>query len=167
MTATRPAQGDEPRAASAVSAVSAMSPREPVLFNLVYCSRAAKGVDQAAVEQMVATARRKNAEHGITGMLVFGAGVFFQWLEGPRANVLQLMSLIQADARHHDVIELSVVEEVRERLFPDWDMELVGAEHIREVLVDAHGSVTEAPNQVALARLLADLESGQLAALRA
>lgn len=139
----------------------------PALYNLVYCSRAAAGVDQTTVDHIVAKARQMNAQHQITGMLVFGAGVFFQWLEGPRGSVLALMALIEADNRHHDVIQLTATEEVRERLFPDWDMELVGSEHIREVLQDAHGSATEAQNKAALSRLLADLESGGLAELAA
>lgn len=156
MSAHHPAAGDEPRSGLA---------GPPPLYNLVYCSRAAAGVNPAVVDQIVATAQRMNPQHGITGMLVFGAGVFFQWLEGPRSSVLALMALIKADARHHDVIQLTASEEVRERVFPDWAMELVGAEHVREVLQDAHGSATDAQSQAALSRLLADLDSGALAGL--
>jgi hypothetical protein len=69
--------------------------------------------------------------------LVFGGGVFFQWIEGPKAEVLGLMKLIKADRRHETVVVLSSSEEVRERIFPTWDMELVGIEDIQEVLEDA------------------------------
>ncbi len=158
MSADPSAASDEPRLAST---------GPPALYNLVYCSRAAPGVDQSVVDHIVARARQMNAQHQITGMLVFGAGVFFQWLEGPRGSVLALMALIKGDPRHHDVIQLTANEEVRERLFPDWDMELVGSEHIREVLSDAHATATEAPNKAALSRLLADLDAGALAELGA
>ncbi len=157
MNAHPTAQGDEPRAVF----------NPPALYNLVYCSRATAGVDAAAVDRIIATARRRNPEYGITGMLVFGSGIFFQWLEGPRDNVLALMARLKADTRHEDVIQLSVVEEVRERLFPDWDMELVTSEHIREVLVDAQDSATDLQNALALGRLLADLDSGPLSHLNA
>ena len=74
MSAFQHLQGDEPGIGRAL----------PPLYNLVYCSRATAGVDDAAVQRIVGTARRQNAIHGITGLLVFGSGIFFQWLEGPR-----------------------------------------------------------------------------------
>jgi Sensors of blue-light using FAD len=137
----------------------------PALYNVVYCSRATAGVDDAEVERIIATARRCNAEHGITGMLVFGSGIFFQWLEGPRGNVTSLMALLRSDRRHENIILLSEVEEVRERLFPDWDMELVTGDHIREVLQDAQDNASDPKNAQALGRLLAELDSGQLSSL--
>ena len=66
----------------------------PLLYNLVYCSRATEGVDATAVDQIIATSRRYNPERSITGLLVFGSGIFFQWLEGPRDSVLALLALI-------------------------------------------------------------------------
>lgn len=58
----------------------------------MYCSRATAGADAAAVQHIVNVAQRCSAELGITGMLVFGSGVFSQWLEGPREAVLTLMA---------------------------------------------------------------------------
>ena len=142
-------------------------PVHPVLYNVVYCSRATAGVDETAVQAIVASARRFNPEHGITGMLVFGSGIFFQWLEGPRDNVKALMALLRTDRRHEQVIQLTEVEEVRERLFPDWDMELVTSEHIREVLLDAQGHASDPNNALALGQLLAELDAGRLSGLTA
>lgn len=147
--------GDEPASGRAF----------PRLYNVVYCSRAAAAVDAAAVDRIIETARRCNPEHGITGLLVFGSGIFFQWLEGPRDNVSVLMGLIRADTRHENVVLLSEVEEVRERLFPDWDMELVATDNIREVLVDALESALDENNAAALTRLLEQLDSGELSRL--
>jgi Sensors of blue-light using FAD len=130
---------------------------ERPLYNVVYCSRASAGVDAAVVDAIITTARRFNAANGITGMLVFGSGVFMQWLEGPRDNVTALMAMIVSDPRHHHVVQLSDSEEVRERLFPDWDMELVDADHIREVLLDARDSATDPRNAASLDRMLAEL----------
>ena len=152
MSADRQPYGDEPGFGRGVAP----------LYNLVYCSRASPGVGDADVERILATARRANPEHGITGMLVFGSGIFFQWLEGPRDNVLALMNLLRADARHCDVVQITEVEEV---LFPDWAMELVTAEHIREVLEDALASASDPQNARILARLLAEIGSGDLGSL--
>jgi hypothetical protein len=155
MSALHPSPGDEPGFGQAF----------PALYNLVYCSRATAGVDDAAVQRIIATARRCNPELRVTGMLVFGSGIFFQWLEGPRDNVTALMSRLRADTRHKHIIQLSEVEEVRERLFPDWDMELVTSDHIREVLVDALDSASDPKNAQALEHLLAQLDGGELSGL--
>jgi len=50
-------------------------------------------------------------------------------------------------------------------LFPDWGMELVGGEHIREVLEDALGNVSDSKNEQALQQLLAQLDSPALSGL--
>ena len=124
-----------------VSPTSADEPdsafEEQLLFNLVYCSQVSDGIDQTEVDAIVATARRFNPALGITGVLVFGSGVFFQWIEGPKTNVLELVNRIEADSRHKQMTILSSDEEIRERIFPTWDMELVGADDIRDVLEDA------------------------------
>lgn len=148
-------QSDEPGAGHAF----------PLLYNVVYCSRAADGIDDSAVQRIIETSRRWNPANGITGLLVFGSGVFFQWLEGPRDNVTQLMANLKKDPRHKDVVPLSAVEEVRERLFPDWDMELVTGDDIRDVLVDAMETAKDANNVKALRLLLAELDAGQLGGL--
>ena len=137
-------------------------PALPNLYNLVYCSRAAAEVDDATVARIIATSQRRNPAWGITGLLVFGSGIFFQWLEGPREQILQLMSLLETDSRHEQIVLLSENEEVRERMFPDWAMELVTADHIREVLVDALESTTDAGPAEGLTRLLAQLDGGPL-----
>ena len=143
------AQSDEPRGSHAL----------PLLYNLVYCSRAVPGVDDGAVASIIEAARRWNPARGITGLLVFGSGIFFQWLEGPRDNVLTLMDILRADPRHENIVLLSEVEEVRERLFPDWDMELVAPDSIRDVLVDAQATASDERVAQALERLLAQVDA--------
>jgi hypothetical protein len=152
MNVTHASPGDEPLSGHAF----------PLLYNLVYCSRATAGVDDAAVARIIASARRHNPVYGITGLLVFGSGIFFQWLEGPRDAVTQLMARLKTDPRHDNVVQLSESEEVRERLFPDWDMELVTAVDIRDVLLDA---LSTAQNEQALNGLLKELDSGRLSGL--
>ena len=145
-----------------VSPTSADEPdnafEEQLLFNLVYCSQVSDGIGQTEVDAIVATARRFNPALGITGVLVFGSGVFFQWIEGPKTNVLELVKRIDADSRHKQMTILSSDEEIRERIFPTWDMELVGADDIRDVLEDALHTAQEAKNVDALKGLIKSLK---------
>ena len=87
---------------------------------------------------------------------------FFQWLEGPRDTVTELMAILKTDPRHENVVRLSESEEVRERLFPNWDMELVTTDDIRDVLADALDTANDAKNADALRELLVQLDSGSL-----
>lgn len=114
---------------------------EGLMHNLIYCSLAAPHLDPSEVAKIVATAKHHNPRYGITGLLVYGSGIFFQWLEGPKAQVTRLMQIITQDPRHSNVVVLSEEDEVRERLFPNWDMELVEAAEISDVL---HGALKEA-----------------------
>ena len=133
--------------------------REPLLFNLVYCSRAAPDIDAAAVDRIIATSQRNNARAHITGMLVFGEGIFFQWLEGPRDAITHLMGVLRSDPRHEQIVLLSAVEEARERLFPQWDMERVDAEHISDVLADALAEERDPHDEAALRALLNEVQA--------
>jgi hypothetical protein len=136
-----------------------------LIYDLVYCSRATAGIDDDAVARIIEAAQRDNPRQGITGLLVFGGGIFFQWLEGPRERVTALMVRLRNDPRHNSIVQLSDSEEVRERLFPDWDMELVDTDDIRNVLEDAL-STAEDPNNIrTLQALLEELDDGELASL--
>lgn len=134
----------------------------PALYHFVYCSRAADGLDDAEVDRIVEAAQRNNLARGITGVLVFGSGIFFQWIEGPAAQMQDLVASLQGDPRHHDLVTLSQSEEERERLYPNWDMEKVEAEDIRVVLQDALESTDDKDNIAALTRILQQLDTGPL-----
>ena len=137
----------------------------PTLHTFVYCSRAAKGVDEVEVGRIVESAQRRNFARGITGVLVFSSGVFFQWIEGPPVRMQDLIENLHSDPRHYDVVPLDRSEEKRERLYPNWQMEWVKAEDIRAVLLDALESAEDANNVAALRRILDHLASGPLESL--
>ena len=118
-----------------------------------------------AVDSIIKSSRRSNPEYGITGLLVFGSGILFQWLEGPRDNVMSLMERLKTDPRHENVVMLTEIEEVWERLFPNWDMELVTTTDIRDVLQDALDTAHDAKNAEVLKLLLTQLDSGELSGL--
>ncbi|WP_270938951.1 BLUF domain-containing protein [Falsiroseomonas oryzae] len=134
----------------------------PILDTFVYCSRAAEGVDDAEVDRIIELSQRRNVARDITGVLVFGSGVFFQWIEGPPAQVENLIASLHGDPRHYDIVTLDRNVEKRARLYPNWEMERVGADDIRAVLQEALGSAEDENNIAALKRILEHLGSGPL-----
>lgn len=136
-----------------------------LLATFVYCSRAAASVDDAEVDRLIEKAQRRNVDRHITGVLVFGSGVFFQWIEGPPAEVETLIASLHGDARHYDIVTLDRSVEKRERLYPDWEMERVGADDIRAVLLEALDSAEDETSIAALKRILTHLDSNPLETL--
>jgi hypothetical protein len=99
------------------------------LFSLAYFSRnAIEGTSdemQAAIAAILASARRNNARHGVTGALLFSDGCFAQVLEGAREDVEMVFETIQCDPRHKDVTIMHL-HEVEERSFGEWSMAFGG-----------------------------------------
>ena len=99
-----------------------------MLVRLLYASRAVDA-SPAAIESILGSARPHNHETGITGILVYGGGVFMQGIEGGRQAISDLYGTIQRDARHQDVMLLHY-EEILERRFGGWTMGLVDASRV-------------------------------------
>ncbi|MCU0924183.1 MAG: BLUF domain-containing protein [Burkholderiaceae bacterium] len=66
---------------------------------------------EASTESILRTAHGWNAQHGITGVLCQGQGVFLQVLEGERGKVTSLYARI-----------LIHCESIGERRYGDWSM---------------------------------------------
>lgn len=73
------------------------------LLELLYVSTLAPDQRPTVVGQIVAQARARNAERGITGLLVFDGIHFCQHMEGAADVVTPLMARIQQDDRHRGV----------------------------------------------------------------
>jgi hypothetical protein len=65
--------------------------------------------------------RRNNAAAGITGMLLYHKGSFFQVLEGERNVVEALYEKILEDNRHKRTTRI-IFEPIKERAFGEWTM---------------------------------------------
>jgi hypothetical protein len=87
----------------------------------VYVSSAHKALDDEELLELLRVARLNNERHNITGMLLYRDGNFLQVLEGPAAEVDELIDTIKRDTRHHGVILMSR-RGVQERQFAEWQM---------------------------------------------
>lgn len=91
------------------------------MFRIVYASTAVKPFSERELEAHLKKYRLRNSKRDITGMLLYKDGNFMQCLEGPRKVVSALMTKIQADKRHRNVIVLLREENVQ-REFNEWTM---------------------------------------------
>jgi Sensors of blue-light using FAD len=108
------------------------------LHRLVYYSRnripGPPAEVAAEVDAILASARRNNAAIGVTGALIFSAGIFAQVLEGARHDIEVIFEHIQRDERHGDV-QVLAFEAVLKREFPAWSMAYVGRSREGQELV--------------------------------
>ncbi len=88
---------------------------------LAYVSSAVHLMNDDELFNILKTARRKNHEHNITGVLLYSEGTFIQALEGEPADVDAIFEAIEHDLRHKNIIKLLDMP-LNERYFPDWTM---------------------------------------------
>ncbi|MEO8621019.1 MAG: BLUF domain-containing protein [bacterium] len=91
------------------------------LTHLVYSSTATVALTQADIVAVLRASRRNNARVGVTGILLYTAGSFFQILEGHPAQVEATFERILTDPRHNRVVTL-IRERIPRRTFGEWSM---------------------------------------------
>jgi hypothetical protein len=91
------------------------------VHELIYRSRATAPFDRAEIGRILATARRVNAEHAVTGLLLYSDQSFLQVLEGDEADVRATFARIEDDPRHTDLAVL-VDAPIERRAHPEWTM---------------------------------------------
>jgi len=91
---------------------------------IVYVSQSTspEAKQMSDVETIVALAKKKNREFGITGALFFLNGNYMQVIEGEEQAIAQLMQNIYADPRHIS-IEMVMDTPIRKRGFQQWNMD--------------------------------------------
>ena len=90
-------------------------------IQVIYCSAAGVEFKQQDLRALLTKARRNNAASGITGILLYTDGCFFQVLEGRTESVRGLFHRIQSDSRHANVTVIHESLSVK-RSFADWTM---------------------------------------------
>ena len=91
------------------------------MIHLIYCSTAKHIFSRSELSVMLINARKKNVQMGITGILLYSDGSFFQVLEGESETVDRLFEEISRDDRHRNVTVI-IREAIPERVFGDWTM---------------------------------------------
>lgn len=87
----------------------------------IYVSRCIDPRGPSAIPEIIQTARRENAIHGITGVLMFDGERFCQYIEGEADDVNHLSRAIAADQRHAE-FRVVAEAEAKTRRFRVWSM---------------------------------------------
>jgi len=89
--------------------------------SITYQSRATSRPTVADLRELAWKAKARNHALGVTGMLLYDRGQFFQTLEGSPGSLKILWDCISKDTRHSD-IEILSEHIIPARLFGGWDM---------------------------------------------
>lgn len=93
----------------------------PDLRAIAYVSSATRLLSVAELEALLVTARDLNLQSSVTGVLLYGSGIFMQCFEGPPPAVHETYERIRASRQHMNIIEL-LNEPINVRGFADWQM---------------------------------------------
>ena len=102
---------------------------------IVYRSRARFAPTDVDLFYLLAHARDRNKSAGVSGVILYDRGHFFQWIEGPNQQLGAVWNRIRADARHSDVRVLAD-QEIPVRLFEGWSMQLAHRKHEHDGISD-------------------------------
>jgi hypothetical protein len=91
------------------------------LSHCIYTSAASRPLEPADITNLLQRARENNQRLGLTGMLLYTEGSFFQVLEGEADVVDALYAKILVDKRHVQVTKV-VSEPIAKRAFDAWSM---------------------------------------------
>jgi len=94
------------------------------LVHCIYVSTASHPFQNEELAKLLHTCRVKNERLGITGILLYMAGRFFQVLEGDPDTVSALYTIIERDKRHKEVTQI-IFEAISKRNFPSWSMGMI------------------------------------------
>jgi hypothetical protein len=91
------------------------------LIQCIYASAASRDFETTELAELLGAARADNGKLGLTGMLLYAEGSFFQVLEGQPDVVEALYAKIERD-RRHDQVTLIIKEPISKRYFDAWTM---------------------------------------------
>ncbi|UOQ74109.1 BLUF domain-containing protein [Hymenobacter cellulosilyticus] len=111
------------------------------IYQLLYRSQAVGPMAEQHLQQLLEWSRAYNAQHRITGLLLYSEGHFVQVLEGPQEEVRTLYARIQQDVRHQRIVTIGEGPEPVRR-FADWSM---GFGHVAATDIDVVLQATPIP----------------------
>ena len=111
-------------------------------FHLAYTSASTGLPGEDELQAILAASRRNNARDGLTGMLLYHDGSFFQVLEGSETAVRDCYQRIMRDSRHKSCLQL-LSEETGQRWFRDWSMGYIAFEDLSPELQETFFDLLE------------------------
>ncbi len=102
---------------------------------IVYRSRAVVPITDIDLYYLLAHARENNRARGLSGVLLYDRGFFFQWIEGANQPLGDAWNRIRADQRHAD-LKVLADQPIPTRLFAGWTMQLAHRDRQHESIVD-------------------------------
>lgn len=91
------------------------------MIHCIYASTASRAYGPHELADMLTAARTRNLARGVSGILLYIEGSFFQVLEGEAAVVDPLFARIASDPRHSRVT-IIMREPIARRAFEGWSM---------------------------------------------
>lgn len=146
-------------------AYACLSDGVPFLASVTYRSKAVVPLSDHELLSLTKEAQRRNRSVGVTGMLLYDKGRYFQTIEGPPEGIDQIWASILRDERHGG-IEVLNQQIAPRRLFSDWDMRLWSRDSRRPIEHSPRSPrLRELTDAVAtVVKLALDVEDGGLTA---
>ena len=105
------------------------------LSAVIYRSRAVSPMADIDLFYLLAQARQRNDSLGLSGLMLYDRGSFFQWIEGSEKRLGKVWNSIRRDPRHVDV-HVIADQSIPVRLFPGWQMRFAHRDRQHEAIVD-------------------------------
>ena len=131
------------------------------LKRLIYISRVTMPATPQALQRLHALSERNNRRLDITGALGFTGRYFIQCIEGREETISTLMSRINLDPRHTDVLELCTVT-TEQRHFDQWSMRYFDSHALDDDAHEVHQAGQRDPEraQWLIERMIQSLQPG-------
>jgi hypothetical protein len=110
---------------------------------MLYCSLASAPMTEAELDALAQNAERLNRMDHISGMLMYGDGVFIQLIEGPREAINGLWARLLKDKRHYGVVQLYHRRELESRTCKGWGMQYVEREQLSAIIHEAKEEIVQ------------------------
>ncbi len=124
------------------------------LVELSYVSKATQDMGLSSLVHLFDISYKWNQGHGLTGVLFYEGEHFAQILEGRREDVFFVWEKIQKDYRHK-VLHRIELEEIDQRIFPNWALRFYGGDQISKDVPHLVGLLDGLPSQdVELLRIM-------------
>jgi hypothetical protein len=94
------------------------------LHSIMYTSVASYALSKADLEHLLSSARERNLQQHITGVLLYVEGRFMQYLEGPKAGLETVLVHIKASPMHHH-LDIQAMKAIDAREYEAWSMAYV------------------------------------------